>query len=321
MTGQDTTIPNSTQVELSRDRARIDALIERILDLAAEQGFDKGSVFAIRLALEEAITNAFEHGHSNLRDEQVRVEYSVNSHLPGPRRHDAVRPARGRGDAAVLHRDLRQPRLAQPPFGWEAEDGVDMRAQQVAALIGADEKEIIFTSGSTESNNLAIKGAATMYEKAPAGQTKPRPHHHGLIEHKAVLDPCKRLQKEGFDVTFLEPARDGVSPEMVKRRDARRHHPREHHVGEQRDRHGQRDPEIGALCHERGVIFHTDATQWVGKMPTDVEKDNVDLLSMSGTRSTGPRAWARCTSAAASPACRLPLSKAAGRSAASAPAR
>ena len=79
MTGHDTTIPNSTQVELTRDRASIDSLIERILDLATQHGFDKGSVFAIRLALEEAITNAFEHGHSSLRDEQVRVDYRVDT--------------------------------------------------------------------------------------------------------------------------------------------------------------------------------------------------------------------------------------------------
>lgn len=110
MTGQDTTIPNSTQVELPRDRARIDALIERILDLAAEQGFDKGSVFAIRLALEEAITNAFEHGHSNLRDEQVRVEYSVN-----PAAVDVAVEDRGPGfDPAKLPDPTLEENLAKP---------------------------------------------------------------------------------------------------------------------------------------------------------------------------------------------------------------
>lgn len=110
MTGQDTTIPNSTQVELPRDRARIDALIERILDLAAEHGFDKGSVFAIRLALEEAITNAFEHGHSNLRDEQVRVEYRVD-----PASVDVAVEDRGPGfDPARLPDPTLEENLAKP---------------------------------------------------------------------------------------------------------------------------------------------------------------------------------------------------------------
>ena len=95
-------------------------------------------------------------------------------------------------------------------FGWESEEGVDTARAQCAALIGADEKEIVFTSGSTESNNLAIKGGAYMYEKAPAGSTGRGHVITAMHEHKAVLDPCKRLQKEGFEVTFLEPPRDGV---------------------------------------------------------------------------------------------------------------
>lgn len=110
MTGQDTTIPNSTQVELPRDRARIDSLIERILDLAAEHGFDKGSVFAIRLALEEAITNAFEHGHSRLRDEQVRVEYRID-----PAAVDVAVEDRGPGfDPAKLPDPTLEENLAKP---------------------------------------------------------------------------------------------------------------------------------------------------------------------------------------------------------------
>ncbi len=91
-------------------------------------------------------------------------------------------------------------------FGWNAEAAVDKAREQVAALIGADEKEVVFTSGSTESNNLAIKGAAAMYEKAPAGQTGRGHIITALHEHKAVLDPCKRLMKEGFEVTFLGEA-------------------------------------------------------------------------------------------------------------------
>jgi len=176
-------------------------------------------------------------------------------------------------------------------FGWEAEAGTDNAREQVAALLGADEKEVVFTSGSTESNNLAIKGAAYMYEKNPAGSGKPRGHIIScIIEHKAVLDPCKRLQKEGFEVTFLEPGRDGiVTAEMVK--GALREDTilvslmwANNEIGTINE-----VPQIGALCHEREVIFHTDATQWAGKMPVDVNKDNIDLLSMSGHKIYGPK--------------------------------
>ena len=175
-------------------------------------------------------------------------------------------------------------------FGWAAEEGVDKAREQVAALIGASDKEIIFTSGSTESNNLAIKGAAEMYEKAPAGSPNRGHIITCIIEHKAVLDPCKRLAKEGFDVTFLEPARDGVITAAQVRAAMR---PdtilvtlmwANNEIGTISE-----IPEIGKLCHEKDVIFHTDATQWVGKMPTNVERDNVDLMSFSGHKMYGPK--------------------------------
>jgi cysteine desulfurase len=176
-------------------------------------------------------------------------------------------------------------------FGWEAEEGVDAARAQCAALIGADEKEIVFTSGSTEANNLAIKGAAYMYEKAPAGAGRSRGHIIAAAhEHKAVLDPCKRLQKEGFEVTFLEPPRDGIiTADAVKA--ALREDTILVSIMWANNEIGTINevPKIGALCHERGVIFHTDATQWVGKMPTDVEKDAVDLLSFSGHKLYGPK--------------------------------
>ena len=175
-------------------------------------------------------------------------------------------------------------------FGWAAEDAVTKARQQVADLIGADSKEIIFTSGSTESNNLAIKGAANMYAKKPAGE-KSRGHIISVIhEHKAVLDPCKRLEKEGFDVTLIDPKADGtVTREMIEAviRDdtilvtvmwAN------NEIGTFNE-----IPQIGELCHDKGIIFHTDATQWVGKMPTNVKTDNVDLLSLSGHKMYGPK--------------------------------
>lgn len=176
-------------------------------------------------------------------------------------------------------------------FGWKAEEAVDKARRQVADLIGADRKEIIFTSGSTESNNLAIKGAAYMYERAPAGSGKCRGHIITCnIEHKAVLDPCKRLEKEGFEVTYLEPGRDGIfTKEMVE--DAMREDTILVTVMWANNEIGTINevPQIGKLCHDRGVIFHTDATQWVGKMPTDVEKDNIDLMSFSGHKMYGPK--------------------------------
>lgn len=176
-------------------------------------------------------------------------------------------------------------------FGWEAEEGVDLARQQVAALLGADEKEVVFTSGSTESNNIAIKGAAYMYERAPAGSGKSRGHIiTATHEHKAVLDPCKRLQKEGFEVTFLEPPRDGViTADMV--RAALREDTILVTIMWANNEIGTINEvrEIGALCHEREIIFHTDATQWVGKMPTDVTRDNVDLLSLSAHKLYGPK--------------------------------
>ena len=175
-------------------------------------------------------------------------------------------------------------------YGWEAEKAVEDAREEVAALVGADAKEIIWTSGATESNNLAIKGAALMYAKAPAGQ-QGRGHIIAAVhEHKAVLDPCKRLQREGFDVTFLEPGADGIiTADMV----AAAMRPdtilvtimwANNEIGTINE-----VPQIGALCHERDVVLHTDATQWVGKMPTDVERDHVDLLSWSGHKIYGPK--------------------------------
>lgn len=176
-------------------------------------------------------------------------------------------------------------------FGWDAEHGVDTAREQVAALIGADEKEIVFTSGATESNNLTIRGAALMYEKNSAGSGKPRGHIIScIIEHKAVLDPCKRLQKEGFEVTFLEPPADGiVTAEMVK--NALRDDTILVTIMWANNEIGTINQirEIGKLCHERGIVFHTDGTQWVGKMPTNVEADNIDLLSFSGHKIYGPK--------------------------------
>ncbi len=175
-------------------------------------------------------------------------------------------------------------------FGWESEEAVETARERCAAIIGAQPKEVVFTSGSTEGNNLAIKGAAEMYALKPEGSEGRGHIITSAIEHKAVLDPCKRLQKRGFDVTYLEPPRDGiVTAEMVKA--AMREDTILVTIMWANNEMGTINevPQIGALCHERNVVFHTDATQWVGKMPTDVEKDNIDLLTWSSHKIYGPK--------------------------------
>jgi cysteine desulfurase len=175
-------------------------------------------------------------------------------------------------------------------YGWEAEEAVDLAREQASALIGASPKEVIFTSGATESNNLAIKGAAEMYAKKPEGETGRGHIITAIHEHKAVLDPVKRLAKRGFDVTWLEPGQDGVITKAMVEAAMREDTIlvtlmwANNEIGTINE-----VPEIGALCKERGVIFHTDGTQWVGKMPTNVETDNIDLLSWSGHKMYGPK--------------------------------
>lgn len=175
-------------------------------------------------------------------------------------------------------------------FGWESEAAVDTAREQAAALIGAQPKEVVFTSGATESNNLAIKGAAEMYAKAPAGNSGRGHIITAMHEHKATLDPCKRLMKQGFDVTFLEPGADGIiTKDMIE--GALRDDTILVTIMWANNEIGTINevPQIGALCHEKGIIFHTDATQWVGKMPTNVETDNIDLMSWSGHKIYGPK--------------------------------
>jgi cysteine desulfurase len=169
-------------------------------------------------------------------------------------------------------------------FGWKAEEAVERAREACAALIGASEKEIVFTSGSTEAINLAMKGVAEMYgDKGKHVVT-------AMNEHKAVLDTAKHLEKIGFEVTYLKPGKDGrITREAV----AAALRPdtilvaimwANNEIGAINDVRG-----IGALCHEKGVLFFTDATQSVGKIPVDVEADHVDLLCFSGHKMYGPK--------------------------------
>ncbi len=169
-------------------------------------------------------------------------------------------------------------------FGWVAEQAVDQARERIAKLIGATSKEIIFTSGATESDNLAIKGVAQMYrEKGNHIITQ-------VTEHKAVLDTCKRLEKDGFRVTYLPVQKDGrIDLEDLKR--AMDEKTILVTIMAANNEIGVLQPirEIGALCHEKGVIFHTDAVQAVGKVPFNVIQDNVDLASISGHKFYGPK--------------------------------
>jgi len=169
-------------------------------------------------------------------------------------------------------------------FGWEAEEAVEEGRKQVAALIGADPREIVFTSGATESDNLAVKGAAWMYrEKGDHIITC-------VTEHKAILDTCKHLEKEGFRITFLPV--DGKG--MVDLDDLRKAITAKtilvsimtanNEVGVI-----QEIKQIGQIARERGVLFHTDAVQAAGKIPFNVNELNVDLASLSAHKIYGPK--------------------------------
>jgi cysteine desulfurase len=169
-------------------------------------------------------------------------------------------------------------------FGWVAEQAVEQGRGRIAKLIGATAKEIIFTSGATESDNLAIKGVAEMYrEKGNHIITQ-------TTEHKAVLDSCKRLEKHGFRVTYLPVQKDGrIDLDDLKR--AMDDKTILVTIMAANNEIGVLQPirEIGALCHERGVIFHSDAVQAVGKVPFDVIADNVDIASISAHKFYGPK--------------------------------
>jgi len=169
-------------------------------------------------------------------------------------------------------------------FGWEAEEAVEKARKQIAAIIGATAKEIVFTSGATESNNLAIKGVAEMYaEKGNHIIT-------AATEHKAVLDTCKRLEKDGVRVTYLAVQQNGLV-DLDQLRAAITDKTILITIMYANNEIGVLQPvaEIGKIAKERGVLFHTDATQAVGKVPVDVIKDNVDLMSISAHKMYGPK--------------------------------
>jgi cysteine desulfurase len=169
-------------------------------------------------------------------------------------------------------------------FGWAGEEAIEIARAQIASLIGATPKEIIFTSGATESDNLMIKGVAEMYrEKGNHIITQ-------AIEHKAVLDTCKRLEKYGYEVTYLPVQKDGrVDPEDVRKAIT----PKTILITIMyaNNEIGIINPvqEIGKIAKEHGIIFAVDGVQAVGKIPVDVQKDDIDLLAISGHKIYGPK--------------------------------
>ncbi len=219
------------------------------------------------------------------------------------------------------------------PFGWDSEEAVEHARRQVAALVGADPKEIIWTSGATESNNLALKGVAHMYGMTDADKVlvdaiaqaqkdgasdaalklpsrfgaidldavreqgaftffKDRGDHIVTVktEHKAILDSAKRLEKEGFRVTYLPVNKNGlVDLETLEQALTDRTILVSVMFGNNEIGVLQPIKEIGALCHERKILFHTDAVQAVGKVPIDVQDMNIDLMSLSAHKMYGPK--------------------------------
>ena len=205
----------------------------------------------------------------------IYMDYSATNPCD-PRVVDAIIP--------WLREHFGNPASRSHAWGWEAEAAVEKAREQVAALIGADPREIVWTSGATESNNLALKGAAHFY--------KSKGKHIITVktEHKAVLDTCRELERQGFDVTYLDVLPDGLIDFEVFKAAIR---PDtilvsvmfvNNEIGVIQDL-----PAIGALCREKGIIFHSDAAQATGRVDIDLQTLPVDLMSLTSHKTYGPK--------------------------------
>jgi cysteine desulfurase len=215
--------------------------------------------------------------HTQIRrnDQPIYLDYQATTPLD-PRVLEAMMP--------YFTHQFGNPHSRSHSYGWEAEEGVEKARGQVAKLIGADEKEVIFTSGATESNNLAIRGVAEFY--------KDRKNHivTTVTEHKCVLDTCRHLEQQGFEVTYLPVQKNGLV-DLDALRAAVTDKTVVVSVMAVNNEIGVIQPlaEIGKICREKKAFFHTDAAQAAGKIPLDVEAMNIDLMSISGHKIYGPK--------------------------------
>jgi len=180
--------------------------------------------------------------------------------------------------------DYGNPASSSHSFGWAAEEAVNEARTNVAALLNANPKEIVFTSGATESDNLAIKGVAHFYQK------KGKHIITSKTEHKAVLDSCRQLEREGYEVTYLDPQPNGIIP-LKTIEDAMRDDTILVSIMHVNNETGiiQDIAAIGELCRDKGIIFHVDAAQSAGKVEIDVETMKIDLISVSAHKIYGPK--------------------------------
>jgi len=187
-------------------------------------------------------------------------------------------------ECLTLEGNFGNPASRSHHFGWVAEEAVDIARNQIAELVNADPREIVFTSGATESNNLAIKGAATFYQK--------RGKHIITLktEHKAVLDTTRQLEREGFEVTYMLPEPNGLV-DLDKLQAEMRDDTVLVSIMHVNNEIGviQDIEAIGKICRERKIIFHVDAAQSTGKVPIDLQELNVDLMSFSAHKTYGPK--------------------------------
>jgi cysteine desulfurase len=208
-------------------------------------------------------------------DQPIYLDYQATTPLD-PRVLEAMMP--------YFTYKFGNPHSRSHAYGWEAEEAVEKARAQVGKLIGADEKEVIFTSGATESNNLAIKGVAEFY--------KDRRNHivTTVTEHKCVLDTCRHLEQQGFSVTYLPVQQNGLI-DLERLRAAVTDKTVVVSIMAVNNEIGVIQPlaEIGKICRAKGSFFHTDAAQAVGKIPLDVEAMNIDLMSISGHKIYGPK--------------------------------
>jgi cysteine desulfurase len=213
----------------------------------------------------------------------IYLDYHATTPID-PRVLDAMLP--------YLREDFGNPASSTHAYGWRAREAVERAREEAAGLLGCRAREIIFTSGATESNNLALFGAAAAARRSTGGAPVPKRHHiiTSAIEHAAVLDPCREIERAGFAVTYLKPDRDGrigadaIAAAITERTLLVSLMAAQNEIGTLYP-----IATAGRLCRERGVLFHTDAAQAAGKVSLGDLRESVDLLSLSAHKIHGPK--------------------------------